>query len=713
MSVDIAVLADVWGITGVRRIRMRRPPGGGWWHVTCFRTLPDMRGVHAHEAPMRLPRTLAARFSLPLFALGAVSVAGCSDFGLVGEPGGEGAPTAVLVVDAAAGQAPFDVIFDASGSTPFARGDALTFEFDPGTGTFAAGQEAPTFAFTYVEGGAFEARVRVRGPDGRFDIDTITIAVEGENPPRTADVDVDSNHDGEIGGGDDAIEAERHAAFIANVDDDNGDLQRDRQDSPLNPDDDDMTDVIVRRVRGLDGAKVFIELQPPGIARDRVRLWQGDTILLEAGKDRSEVVGVDDDDVTLRLEAMTGRTSDWDGVVRVRVSVEDGRSVVSEDVVTMRAAPVIFPDNLQAPRRLYVMDVPDGQDNNRALLAAFASLPEGVELTTTNAFAYDFDRWMQDNWEVGSQTVPVKGGVKEMITAMQHTRSYGGRGLENFVPGEWLSAGRGFFVPGGAETSHNYGGNLEVSPPTAQDPLGRMLYGGGTTTLSGARNVDTMNPEQVGFLDAQEVQGPALELSSEWLAVGHIDEVFQFVPDLSPEGPHPFKVVIASPRMARDVLLALRAEGKGSSRAFATRRNSYSVDEMLDAEQFNALNEAAQTRIDEIQARLMANLGLVDDDFRPVPVLFNEVDSGLVAAFNPGIQNLVTVGDRLFVPDPEGPADDGVDAWQRATLESLADTDLDVIFVDVFESYHELLGEAHCGTNLERAPYSTPWWTVE
>jgi len=660
-----------------------------------------------------MPRPLPARSLLPLFALGAVSVAGCSDFGLVGEPGGEGAPTAVLVVDAAAGQAPFDVVFDASGSTPFKDGDALTFEFDPGTGTFTAAADEPTFAFTYVEGGAFEARVRVRGPDGRFDIDSLTIEVEGENPPRTADVDVDNNHDGEIGGGDDAIEAEVHAAFIANVDDDNGDLQRDRQDSTLNPDDDDMTDVVVRRVRGLDGAKVFVELQPPGVARDRVRLWQGDSILVEAGKDRGEVAGIGDGDVTLRLESQTGRTTDWDGVVRVRVTVEDGGNVVSEDVVTMRAAPVIFPDNLQAPKRLFVMDVSEGQDNNQALLAAFENLPEGVELTTTNAFTYGFDRWMQDNWEVGSQTVPTKNGVKEMITAMQHERSYGGQGLENFVPGEWLSAGRGFFYPGGAESSHNYGGNLEVSPPTAQDPLGRMLYGGGTTTLSGARNADTMNAEQVGFLDAQEVQGPALELSSEWLAVGHIDEIFQFVPDLSPEGEHPFKVVIASPRMARDVLLALRAAGRGDSRAFATRRDNYSVDEMLDAEQFNALNEAAQTRIDEIQARLKESLGLTDDDFRPVPVLFNEVDSGLVAAFNPGIQNLVTVGDRLFVPDPEGPADDGVDAWQRATLESLADTDLDVIFVDVFESYHELLGEAHCGTNLERAPYSTPWWTVE
>ncbi len=515
------------------------------------------------------------------------------------------------------------------------------------------------------------------------------------------------------GGGDDAIETDAPAAFIANVDDDNGDGQRDRQDDPLNPNDDDMTDVVVRRVRELGGAKVFVEIQPRGVARDRTRLWQGDTVVLDASTARGEIEGAGQGDVTLRLEALTGRTSDWDGALRIRVTVEEGGAVVSEDTVSMRAAPVLFPDNLQAPRRLYVMDLPDGEDNNRALLAAFESLPAGVELTTTNADDYFYDRWMQDNWEVGSQTVPVRGETKEMITALQHQRSYGGMGLESFVPGEWLSAGRGYFFPGGAESSHNYGGNLEVSPPTANDPFGRMLYGGGTTTLSGASNIDTMNPEQVGFLNAQELQAPAIELSSEWLAVGHIDEIFQFVPDLEPSGPHPFKVVIASPRLAREVLLALRAAGKGDSRAFARRSSSYSVDEMLDAEQFNALNEAAQIRIDEVTEKLKATLGLDDDDFRPVPVLYNEVDSGLVAAFNPGIQNLVTVGNRLFVPDPEGPDDDGTDAWQRATVASLADTELDVIFVDVYLSYHELLGEAHCGTNLERAPYATPWWSVQ
>jgi protein-arginine deiminase len=656
------------------------------------------------------------RYALALCTLSApalVPLIGCDDFGLVGEVGGEGAPTAVLRVDFDAGQAPFTITLDASDSAPHRGGDALQFEFDTdGDGDFEVDpQSSPTLEVTYDDAGRFAAAVRVRGPDGRFDIDSVTIEVTPENPPRTADIDVDSNKNGVIDGADDVVEEDSAAPFLANVDDDNGDGQRDRQDRSLNSDDDDMADIIVRRVKDADGARLFLSVSPQ-VANERTRVWRGDEVLTEAGTNRAEV-GDGAADVDLRLEAMTGRTGDWDGVVQLKLTLEKDGAVISEDVVVMRAAPVLFPDNLAAPRRLFVMDVPFGPDNNRELMVALQSLPDGVELYTTDADDYFYDRWMQDNWEVGYQSVPTKDGVKEMITALQVERSYGGQGLDAFVPGEWIGPGRGFFYPGGPETSHNYGGNLEVSPPTTQDPFGRMLFGGGTQTLSGARNENTMNDEQVSFLNAQELQAPAIELSSEWLAVGHIDEIFQFVPDLSPDGGSNFKVIIASPQMARDVLLAMRADGKGSSLVFAGRRDSYSVDEILDAEQFSALNEAAQIRIDEVQEVLTRALGLSDDDFLPVPVLFNEIDSGLVAAFNPGIQNLVTVGDRLFVPDPEGPRDGGVDVWQEATRASLATTDLDVIFVDVFESYHELLGEAHCGTNLERAPHATAWWTVE
>ena len=544
-------------------------------------------------------------------------------------------------------------------------------------------------------------------------------------PPRTANLIADSDKDGDIDDDDDRVEDDARATFLANVDDDNGDGQRDRQDRTLNPLDDDMADIVVQKVRGLDGARVVLAVSP-AIAQQRTRVWQGDRVVTDDQLARGEIEGADVADVTLRLEALTGRTEDWDGTLTLTLTIESGdgddTKVLSTDVVQLRAAPVLFPDNLQTPRRLFVVDIRSGDDNNRALLSALRTspgLPEDVALYAADGDAYFYDRWIQDSWEVGTQVVPTSAGVQEMITALQLERDYGGQGLDSFVPDEWLGGNRGYFYPGGIASSHNYGGNLEVAPAVDGFPFGRMLYGGGTSTLSGARNVDTMNDAQVAFLNAQEVQGPAVELSSEWLAVGHIDEIFQFVPDTDGGGAHPFVVVIASPALARDGLLAAQQAGHGDAVLFEGRASSSTVDDVLQNADFLALNEAAQARIDGVQQKMKDTLGLTDDDFRAVPVLYEEIDSdGLVAAFDPGIQNLVTVGDRVFVPDPEGPTIDGVDVWQQATIAALADTGLDVHFVDVFASYHELLGEAHCGTNLERAPWTmlqdpaTAWWNV-
>ena len=49
--------------------------------------------------------------------------------------------------------------------------------------------------------------------------------------------------------------------------------------------------------------------------------------------------------------------------------------------------------------------------------------------------------------------------------------------------------------------------------------------------------------------------------------------------------------VIGSPALARDVLLAVQAGGGGGATVFAGRNNRYSVDEVLEAEDFLALVE--------------------------------------------------------------------------------------------------------------------------
>ena len=53
---------------------------------------------------------------------------------------------------------------------------------------------------------------------------------------------------------------------------------------------------------------------------------------------------------------------------------------------------------------------------------------------------------------------------------------------------------------------------------------------------------------------------------------------------------------------------------------------------------------------------------------------------------------------------------DGVDVWQEATLDALDGLGYETHFVDIYETYHLVLGGIHCAINVERAGGERPWW---
>jgi protein-arginine deiminase len=223
-----------------------------------------------------------------------------------------------------------------------------------------------------------------------------------------------------------------------------------------------------------------------------------------------------------------------------------------------------------------------------------------------------------------------------------------------------------------------------------------------------------MNENQLDFLNAQEIQGPAIEVSSEWLAVGHIDEIFLFLKRNQGPG-NPWVVAIASPALARQRLQQAYDAGYGDAAVFEGRGDhETTVQTLLFNDYLMGFNDLAQARIDSIREILQTQLDLTDDDFLDLPVLFENFDgSGQAVALNPGVQNLVDADSILFVPDPEGPIINGQDLWQVSTRNALAPLGYEVRFVDVFYSYHVLMGEAHCGSNFERAPSPLNWWEEE
>jgi protein-arginine deiminase len=83
----------------------------------------------------------------------------------------------------------------------------------------------------------------------------------------------------------------------------------------------------------------------------------------------------------------------------------------------------------------------------------------------------------------------------------------------------------------------------------------------------------------------------------------------------------------------------------------------------------------------------------------------------------PGTVNLIVADGtddktHLFLPDPffRNVYDQSVDPY-IAQFESLLPDAYETHYLDDWYSYHELLGEVHCGTNVERTPLEN-WWEV-
>ncbi|MGA1876025.1 MAG: protein-arginine deiminase family protein [bacterium] len=99
---------------------------------------------------------------------------------------------------------------------------------------------------------------------------------------------------------------------------------------------------------------------------------------------------------------------------------------------------------------------------------------------------------------------------------------------------------------GDGVTGQDNGGNLMVSPPTQNDPFGRILYGG-----NDGPHVCHAAP----FYRAQRLQHP-LRLDSTWLRVGHVDEMLTFVRGADGQ----YKALLISPRLGYLMLWAAASD---------------------------------------------------------------------------------------------------------------------------------------------------------
>ena len=669
----------------------------------------------------------------------AISLTGCSEDSLRNDGGPKSEPpVAALVAAPLVGVVPLEVTLDASASSDDVTPSLdLEFRFDlDGDGTWDTPWTSnPIYQTSYSEAGEFTAQVMVRDTDKLASTIALEEPVRALAVPERGELELvligDLNADGIVDEIDEAILAQPEnnatAIFGPNLDDDDGDGRRDGIDEEVNGIEDvtDLAPLWVPAIRGFEPEehRVVASIGPEA-ARDWIRLFSNEDgyPALNAVGDESFNIELDfREDQQLLFEGIIGRFTGFDGNVLVTLELRDqADEVLSSATLSLEGAPVVFPPDTQDATAFFVVDLPSGPENNRNFMDSLeANMPEGISFNKLNGNSYGGDRWVQDSMQTAYYTIPGVDGPQHNLLHLQTNR---GSGLQLFLPNEWLASNRGYVAPRGTESSLNYGGNLEIVPPhtsAAGDfPMGRIVVGGGSGgTLEGVEHSDRMTGAQLDFMNAQAVQGPVIEVSSEWLAVGHIDEIFVFLPRKVPvEGRPDFFAVLASPTLALLELQALMDRELGDLVVFEGRDAETTVAEILSDEAFLEYQVKAQSRIDSVRETLAAAVGLTDEDFVEVPVLYESMWYGkdFAVAYNPGIQNLVAANQVLFIPDPEGPIDpdDGRGVWRRVTRDALEATGHQVEFVDVFESYHELMGEAHCGTNFEREPFDSIWWEV-
>jgi protein-arginine deiminase len=389
--------------------------------------------------------------------------------------------------------------------------------------------------------------------------------------------------------------------------------------------------------------------------------------------------------------------------------------LLASDRVVYRVAPWIMLPNTLPVEEVYTCEINRGTYTNEKFIEGLQAACDylGLPLNVVPQQENYGDRWIQDEIEIGYSESPSHA----IHVVYDSPRD---RGLDDFPEKRLLGPDFGHFQIGGSSpNSLDSFGNLEISPPVTVNnrhyPFGRIIFGGRSYGDFGPASRQMM-PEIRRFLYAQKIQSP-IEIFTDWLAVGHVDEIICFVPEEnSPKG---FRLLLASPKKARRLLQTLQAAGHGSAVLFEGKKRldgtsaEISIDELLADRDFWNGNDVYQEYMNLNQASLLKHLALETTDVIEIPVLFKVERDGTgnlqrTLAYFPDMVNHLVSGNVSIVPKPYGPQINGQCAFEQALSDSLPDRELR--FIDDWYSYHELSGEVHCGTNVRRKPSGEKWW---
>ena len=370
--------------------------------------------------------------------------------------------------------------------------------------------------------------------------------------------------------------------------------------------------------------------------------------------------------------------------------------------VPFRVAPLVIPSALDPVDELLIVS----QDLTAESVRSVDEFAAGAGLTVVAPEVDELcDQWMQDTIEPGVFAYPTAAGRSQVRGCLSGIRKRSGpsaASLDQQVA-TWLRRQGVVTVAPGSPRKHarstDWYGNLEATPAHT-DRKGRTFRYG--RVIVGKQHEVTMHPGVLRFLESQGVQWPPIVVDTSWLAIGHIDEVVNFVPAKGTAG---FKVLLPSPRAARDVLNALLAKGLDDELVFAATDDEMTLGALRMTISETSENRAIDGSVTRVREQLKTELNLEDSDFIMLPALFK---GGTAVIPNP--VNSVFVNGYLLVPTPLGPRVGGKDLFEQAIREKLTACDVRVAFVDSWDAYHVSGGEVHCGTNAFRRLRDPAWW---
>ncbi|XP_076598511.1 protein-arginine deiminase type-2 isoform X1 [Chaetodon auriga] len=416
------------------------------------------------------------------------------------------------------------------------------------------------------------------------------------------------------------------------------------------------------------------------------------------------------------VEGLRFPDKDFDGLISINLSLLEPVSAglpetpIFTDKVVLRVAPWIMTPNTLEPVEVFVCSTSDNYQFLKGMRNLVAK--SGYKLKICHEYMNRGDRWMQDELEFGYIDSP----HQRFPVVLDSPRD---GNLQDFPYNELLGPDFGY-VTRVAErkdvSSLDSFGNLEVSPPVTVNgknyPLGRILIGVAFPTATKGRNMTKVVQD---FLWAQKVQEP-IALFSDWLIVGHIDEFMTFVPAPDRKG---FRLLLASPDAGYKLFRGLQSDGHGQAKLFegVEDEEPVTVDEILNDDSLQAENNYVQSCIDWNRDVLKRELGLEEEDIIDLPILFKlgleDSDKYRAAAYYPDMVNMIVLGKNLGIPKPFGPKVNGLCALEAEVRSLMEGLGLSCTFIDDFASYHKLLGEVHCGSNVRREPFDFRWWNLE